>query len=443
MENLRQTTNLITGDHLAQLVELDDRLLAGLETRVNAKQLAKCRQSMQPPETAWWWFVEPAPPADPWWNQFDWCWNLLTVGCLVLAGSIATQTAQAFSSYGLDIIGTFSTVTQGAGLVLVAGGALTDKGKQVVERALTSLKIPHSLHAEATFVLAGTLLLASYGIYTKLPEFGEFYYKQGQAAESEDDWMLAKNQYKRALGFIEGDARTQVALGKIYERLGQLNEAQKHYEESALSDELAAKVWLARIYLWQVLKEIEWSGKINAAQQSKLREAKTYLDLASKGLQEKERKGQLSGSGQAGSNKPENASATVDAQFLQQEVEITQGILLWAKSGLDAPNSIAKEKWLDDAEQRFKAASRLEYDLPTRPTGRRAECYQKIATYINATVNTQGQQKLKQAKTNSQDAKQKADECYSTITNQLSYDFYDVFVMSGVMEAKLGQGQSK
>ena len=127
VEAIKQNAEDTTGKTLAQLILLDQRLRSQSNVLTQQAQLADCRQSLQPPESAWWWWLDPPPAQMPWWSRFDWCWNLLTVGCLVITGTFITNTAQAFSTSGFDLIGTFSTITQGAGLVLVAGAALTDK----------------------------------------------------------------------------------------------------------------------------------------------------------------------------------------------------------------------------------------------------------------------------------------------------------------------------
>jgi tetratricopeptide (TPR) repeat protein len=427
IEVIRQSSEVVTGKSLAQLIQLDSRLKARAGVLAQTGQLADCRRSMQPPESAWWWFLEPPPPPEPWLSRFGWFWNLLTVGCLVVAGTFATSTAQAFSTSGFDLLGTFSTIAQGTGLVLVAGGALTDQGQKAVERIWSSLKVPHRFHAEATFMVAGLLLLASYSIHRNLPQIGEIYHRQGQAAEAEDQWLVARDKYERALKFVPPNethvqSQLQISLGKIYERLGQLAEAQKYYESAALADNPEGRLRLGRVNLLQALQAALWTGQVDADQQSRLRDAENYLDLTQQNL----------------TDKPQNIEAVDKQQVaswqtrrLREEVYINQGILRWAKAHLDAPDQRAKEEWLDQAEADFKQASDLEYDLPTVPSGRRADCYYKIALYLNTNIKTRNHQELK---VDLQQTQQDAENCAASIANQPSHDLYDVFLMSRAMK---------
>jgi hypothetical protein len=435
VETIRLNSEDTTGKSLADLIQLDLRLKAQAGALAQTAQLADCRRSMQPPESAWWWFLEPSPPPELWISRFDWFWNLLTVGCLVVAGTYATSTFQAFSTTGFDLLGTFSTIAQGTGLVLV-GGALTDKGQKVVEKIWSSLKIPTWFHAEATLIIAGLLLLASYSIHRNLPQIGELYERQGQVAEAEDQWSVAKDKYERALKFIPPDetelqSRLQVSLGKIHERLGQLPEAQKDYENAALANDPEGILRLGRVNLLQALQSALWTGKMEADQQPLLRDAENYLDLAQQNLTNK-----LQTSGGSGKQQAPN----FQTQRLQKEVYINQGILLWAKSHLDAPNPTAKAEWLDQAEDDFKEAADLEYDLPTVASGRSADCYYKIALYLNAKIKTRKHQDLKEDIQPTQDA---AEKCTDSIARHSSHDLYDVFLMSRAMNAKLGLAPSE
>jgi 2-oxo-4-hydroxy-4-carboxy--5-ureidoimidazoline (OHCU) decarboxylase len=168
---------------------------------------------------------------------------------------------------------------------------------------------------------------------------------------------------------------------------------------------------------------------MDAEQQTQLRNAENYLDLAEKIL-----------TNEPEADKTKKLQASIQTQRLQQDVYINQGILLWAKAGLEAPNQTAKEEWLDQAEDRFKQAADLEYNLPTVAMGRRADCYEKIALYINAKIKTKRHQVLK---TDPKQAQQAAENCSDTISSQPNHDLYDVFLMSRAMKAKLGMAASK
>ncbi len=429
IEQLRDDLKNVPSQFLAALVQLDARLKQQTPKLVANPHLADCRVSTQPPESAWWWFLEAEPPVESWWTGFDWLWNLLTVACLVFTGTFVTNTAQAFSSNGFDLLGTFSTITQGAGLVLVTGGALTDQGQQVIEQIWSSLRIPRRFHAEATFVVAALLLFTAYNINQNLPAFGKYYYQQAEEAEADGEWLAAKDNYQRALQFIPGETTIQLRLGKINEQLGQLPAAQKNYQNAVLeTNDNEAIIRLARVSLLQALQSARWTEKIGTDQEENLRNAEIYLDLAEKNLTE------ASQDNRFGSN----PDLEIQTQRLLKEVYINQGILSWANIGLENPDRLAKDEGLDRAEAMFQKASDLEYYLPTVAIGRRADCYLKIALYINAKVKTKKHQGLTE---NLQTAKKEATTCSSIISANPSHDLYDVLLMSRALDAKLGLGK--
>ena len=216
-----------------QLVELDLQLKSLSQNIANNSDLENCRESLNPPQTSWWWFLtspEPEPAKPPRLAGFDWIWNGLTVACLILSGTFMSNTLKAFSQNGLDLMQTFSAVAQGAGLLLVTGGTLTDKGKKITEDALTSINVPSYYHAEVTFALSATILLAAYGINRSLPDLGQYYYQKGQASYSRGRLIEAQKSFTQALNFAPNDLRISAALGNISETLGDHAQAKSMYK---------------------------------------------------------------------------------------------------------------------------------------------------------------------------------------------------------------------
>ncbi|MCL1472526.1 hypothetical protein [Argonema antarcticum] len=123
VENLKENGAELNASQYALLIDLDERLkgLAGIIAK--KFPLANYRLSVNPPESSWWWFLESFAPQEVHkHDRFDWLWYGMTVGCMVVATTFGASTAQAFSSEGFDILGTFSTVGQGVGMLLLAGG---------------------------------------------------------------------------------------------------------------------------------------------------------------------------------------------------------------------------------------------------------------------------------------------------------------------------------
>ncbi|MGD2180136.1 tetratricopeptide repeat protein [Lusitaniella coriacea] len=350
---------------LAQLVQLDDALIEQAKSIIQEDRLAQCRQSLNPPESAWWWFLEglpPKPQPQPKWAKYDWVWNLGTVVCLVVSTTFLSQTAKAFSAAeGFDLWGMFSTISQGAGLALVAGGALTDKGQKVVESALTSLKIPPYLHAEVTFAGALTLLSLSHITYSNLPRVGELYYEQGRKLQAENRWSEAQESYARSLNFIPDDPRISVSIGSIYEALGDFEKAIAEYEKGNLVGDPASMNALGRVAIWQAWEKTAWKGKIDA---DSARRADLLFERATKIV----------------------AQQTDDPkqQLLQAEIRTNQGILHWAKVGWNAQDALLDKIWL------FGHAVPLEEAVPSNQHSSlslsskyRNQCYASVGDILH------------------------------------------------------------
>lgn len=271
-------------EQLVTLAELDLELKQRSDIVCADKELQQMRQSLLPPESAWWWYLEPvieASQAKTGWDKFDWVWNVGTVVCLVVATSFITQTAKAFSNEGFDFLGTLSTIGQGAGLAFVAGGALTDKGKKAVESTLMSMKIPASLHAEATFGASLLLMGAAYGIHHNLPKVGDLYFYEAQKHEKNGEWSQAVQSYKRALNFAQDDYKSQIAIGFLYEKLGNFDEALKVYKKGSFYGVPQFLNAQARVMLMLELQKNNWQGGID---ERVVREAKDLLDRANKAI---------------------------------------------------------------------------------------------------------------------------------------------------------------
>ena len=215
-----------SAEALAMVVQLDHRLKA---QGPKLDLLTDCRETLNPPESQWWWWLDTVntPNSDllpeevteneaenrPRWSRWDWLWNLGTVTCLVVSTGLMSQTAKAFSEEGFDLLGTVSTIGQGAGLALVARGVLTDQGKKKVKKFLHSLNIPDQYHAEATFAGSAALLTMSIGLYANLPSVGNLYYSWGQRQETHENWDKALENYGRAARFNPQNSDIVLAAG--------------------------------------------------------------------------------------------------------------------------------------------------------------------------------------------------------------------------------------
>ncbi|MEB3827229.1 tetratricopeptide repeat protein [Phormidium sp. CCY1219] len=214
---------------LDKITELDRIFLDNSGAIAASGKMQEWRTSFDPPPSAWWWAIEPSKETDKW-DRFDWVWDALSAGALVLSGSFMVTTFQAFSQDGLGVGEAFGAIAQAAGLAVVSRGALTSDGQQKVKAGLSKINIPERFHSEATFGFSALLLLASYGVYDSVPDIGQFYYRQGQKLYEAGDLTAAKKKYLQAENLDPEKPEIKIALGEIYESLDEEDKALEHYK---------------------------------------------------------------------------------------------------------------------------------------------------------------------------------------------------------------------
>ncbi|MBP0020910.1 MAG: hypothetical protein J7647_25545 [Cyanobacteria bacterium SBLK] len=241
VEAARTDLSELNGERLAELVELDDRLRQLAGAIATHPRIEQCRNTLQPPKTAWWWFLKAPPPPPPEPSKYakllaqDWLWNILTVACLVGAGTFATDTVQKLSSENLNLLQTFSTISQGAGLVLVTGGTLTDKGQKVVRQTLADLGIKPEYQAEATCGFAAILLGITYAANASIPSIGQSFYRRGLNHYNDGYVDKARLSFEQAQALAPNDANIDVALGNVYETFVMHKKAEEQYTNAILA----------------------------------------------------------------------------------------------------------------------------------------------------------------------------------------------------------------
>jgi tetratricopeptide (TPR) repeat protein len=173
-------------------------------------------------------------------DRFQWAGNVLRVLGFVGAPPFMVNTAKAFSSEGFDLAQTFGTVVQGAGLAVVAKGALTEKGHQQVKNTLNNFNIPPHYHAEATFGMSFALLLVAGGINSSLPRLGDWYAVQGTEYYQKGRMAIALDKYEEALRFNPSSPHISVYKGRIYESLEDYDKAIENYKKGMIKGNPAA-----------------------------------------------------------------------------------------------------------------------------------------------------------------------------------------------------------
>ncbi len=231
---------------LLQILDLDSRL-KGQAKRITATvDLAASRASLNPPETAWWWFLEPSPHI---FDRLDWLWSTLSVASLTGSFSLALHISSCFLAGGADFFGTLAVSTQVILTFLKAQGSFTEAGKQGLRKFLCRLNLPEYWWREVELGLSGALLAGLVVFYCTLPQIGESYRRSGIKHFEAGYLASAKGDFQRALHLNPDDVETNFYLGLLYEDLQQSDQAKEEYRIAVLGGYQEAYNNLARLYI--------------------------------------------------------------------------------------------------------------------------------------------------------------------------------------------------
>ena len=351
---------------LAILSDLDNCLKKQAYVIGMDNKLAECRLSRRPPETAWWWWLEPYIPKSPGHklDRLDWLWNIFSASCLVISASFLTITAQAFSAVGgFDLLQTLSTISQATGIVLVASGALTEKGQKLVQQTLDKLNIPPHFHSEATLGASALLLLASYGVYNSMGQFSQYYYEKGVSAQSAGNLYVAIEHFKESIAFDSNYSAPHTHLAEVYQNLERFEEAQAEYQDGLLKGDIKALNGMGTLILAAVAEE----------EPGELGELSGLLDaevLVRIGLNQVE-----------SNDRP-----------LQAGLHTNLGITLLQRGMTETNAGIEQQKLFEEAGEHFQSAISIEESIPPDQNGTYggqglAYCY--LAAFYEQTENSQ------------------------------------------------------
>lgn len=231
---------------IAKLFDLDNRLQEQAPNIAKVGKLSNWRESLNPPESAWWWYFQPETEIDPW-DRLDWLWNSLAAACLGLTASFTVSILQAISVNGISWTETFATLSQGAGIALLGRGLVTTDGQEKVKSILNNFHIPDRFQSEAICGFSAIICLFTYHQYRYfLPQF---FYSQGLAAYEEGDLSTAEEKYQQAIELDPDEIRYNLELGKVYESVGELDEAIDQYEEALSVGDPEGFNNLGRLYI--------------------------------------------------------------------------------------------------------------------------------------------------------------------------------------------------
>ncbi len=250
-----------------RLISLDERLSEQGGLIAKTLPLDKFRDLIDPPESAWWWYVQPPEEIHPW-DTFNWLWELLTVPILTSNFALVAAISSRFLAGGPDAIGAFATIGQGLIALLAAGAPLSKVGQQVIERSLTGFNLPKYLWHEAKLTLALAVFLGLLGFQAYLPNIARFYVRRGIAAQRQFQTTLALAQFQRALELDPNNMEAHFRLGNIYEDLLEFDKAQAEYRVALLGDCIEAYNNLGRLH---IVRSEDYTGAAALLRQGQLK----------------------------------------------------------------------------------------------------------------------------------------------------------------------------
>ncbi|MBD3886745.1 caspase family protein [Phormidium tenue FACHB-886] len=221
----------LSATELVKLEQCDRQLKSQKSLILQTIDLAHWRDTTHPPETAWWWFLEPDSP-HAWVAQSGWIWTGLSTIALTASGALVLNLWSYFFAAGVAAAST-SGIVLNSFLTLVTGGsALTQVKQDGRDRLFTALKLPKWIWQPASSGAAVILMLMLVGVRTSLPLLAVRFQQAGEqkllAADPDLDGALA--DYQQAIALNPGDAEAHYQLGVLYETLQKNEQAIASYQ---------------------------------------------------------------------------------------------------------------------------------------------------------------------------------------------------------------------
>lgn len=254
-------------DMLRRIIELDQRLkdlARDIADRVGPATLASWRETVKPVAGAWWWHLdERAASAE---LKPSPLWAIAAGLFLTLSISLTVEIASRFLSARPDFYGTFTTAVQ-ALATLLAGSALTDFGRQAIERYLSRRGIRRHIQPAVGTGLALTLLLLVLGLRLSLPLWARSYNNAGIRLQAAGRITSATEHFERAISLAPDYAVAHYNLATTYEDVLNYEQALSEYQRAIENDGTFFPAYnnLARVHLLHNDDPVSALGLLNIA----------------------------------------------------------------------------------------------------------------------------------------------------------------------------------
>jgi tetratricopeptide (TPR) repeat protein len=228
-----------------------------------AKQLTRWRNYYHPPAESWWWFVL----SYRWWffnlyswlKQFDWIdsldevWNVASIIFLTTSIALVVDISTRYLAGGPELRGAFQVSWQSIITLIAGGSALTQPGREFLQRTLTHLRIPKELWHELSVGLLFIVLVVLFFYHHRLPQIAEGYVERGVSNYESGYLAVAKTEFERSLKLDPNQIKANYWLGSLYEDLGEREQARKEYLIAVQRGYVPAFSKLGRLFLKIVL----------------------------------------------------------------------------------------------------------------------------------------------------------------------------------------------
>jgi len=223
-------TKQIQVEDAGRLVDLDGRLRQQA-TGPALSALANWRQTLQPSNAHWWWFLDQKAEARE--KESDLPWVLLTGTLFALTVPLALEIFKRLlvgAPDTLSIVGTLLTLT-------LTASPLFRRGRELAEWFFGRIpRLQPRFHAEA---MAGMAVLAFLLVglgWLSLPRLSRYYNNEGHDALRAGNLMAAQRAFQRAVALNPDLVVPYQNLADVYQRIGRPQEAQNWYQKAIERD---------------------------------------------------------------------------------------------------------------------------------------------------------------------------------------------------------------
>ena len=223
---VRKQVSALSVEQTRRLIALDERLCRQV-ARMSLDNLSTWRQTLRPPESAWWWFLDRKA------EERDLPWVLLTGTLLLLTTTLTIEILKRLWDSAPDFVSIFGTLLT---LILTAS-PLVKRGQDLAQWFFKRISWPKlRFRAEAMAGMATLAFIAVLAVRLLLPQFARVYNNLGFDALQLGDLTSARHRFQRTVALDPDLVVPYYNLAEVYRRINRPDEAQVWYEKAIEHD---------------------------------------------------------------------------------------------------------------------------------------------------------------------------------------------------------------